>query len=254
MRPPLQPIVWTRRASRRVRNLVYPPACLLCRRSLDTDQALFCEACQDAMSPPQPPLCQRCGLGVRGAYDALATCPSCRRRPPAFDRACAPFAYASRVREAIHAFKYHGHHRIGRWLADAMAATAERSLPLERLDAVVAVPMHPLKQRLKGTNPAEELARGLAETLRLPHHPSLLRRRRWTTTQTRLKPSQRFRNVRDAFAPGRATRADGAVLLVDDVLTSGATAHACALALRAAGARAVFVLTAARAPQPPVGR
>lgn len=250
MTPTIRPIAWVRRAGRRLRSLLYPPACLLCRQPLDADRAPFCDACRADMSPPQPPLCLRCGLGVRGAYDALAICPSCRRRPPAFDRACAPFAYESRVREAIHAFKYHGHHRIGRWLAAEMAATAERSLPLNELRAVVAVPMHPLKRRLKGANPAEDLARALAETLRLPHQSALLRRRRWTPTQTRLRPSQRFRNVRDAFAPGRSHPADGAVLLVDDVLTSGATAHACALALRASGARAVFVLTAARAPQP----
>ena len=231
-------------------DALYPPACLLCHARVEGGEALWCEACRHGMPSQHPPVCGRCGAGLRGAFDARLICASCRRHPPAFEMARAPFVYESRVREAIHAFKYRGRHRIGRWLAEAMAVTARHTLPLAGLRAVVAVPMHPLKQRLKGANPAVDLAATVAHGLGLPYTPDLLRRRRWTPTQTRLNAAQRFRNVRDAFRahlPRVMDGTDGAVLLIDDVLTSGATAHACALALREAGISRVVVLTAARA-------
>lgn len=127
-----------------------------------------------------------------------------------------------------------------------MRQTAAAAFPLQTVGAVVPVPLHWLKQRCKGGNPAEVLAQAVARGLGLPYHPTALIRIRWTPTQTRLTPHQRARNVQDAFRarPGQLT---GTVLLIDDVFTTGATAQACAAALRAAGATRVFVLAAARA-------
>jgi predicted amidophosphoribosyltransferase len=110
--------------------------------------------------------------------------------------------------------------------------------------------MYWLKARLKGTNPSAVLAQTVAKSLGIPCEQGHLRRLRWTPSQTRLGLRQRFRNVQGAFQTPRERESTPAVLLVDDVLTSGATAHACALALRAAGVNQVFVLTAARAPSP----
>ena len=107
--------------------------------------------------------------------------------------------------------------------------------------------MHWIKRRVKGHDPVAWLADAIAAELRLPHHPALLRRRRWTPSQTTLSPARRLRNVRGAFRSGGAVEAGQAVLLIDDVLTSGATAGECARTLQAAGAGEVFVLTAARA-------
>ena len=131
-------------------------------------------------------------------------------------------------------------------MADAMAVTAQRAFPLEEIDAVMPVPLHWVKQRLRGFNPSEQLARQIADALGRPYRPKILRRTRWTAAQTRLPHRRRFGNVRQAFAASSSP--PGGVLLIDDVLTSGATADACATALKKAGAAKVFVLTAARTP------
>jgi len=125
---------------------------------------------------------------------------------------------------------------------------ARVSLPLEAVDAVLPVPPHWLTRRLRGFDAAALLAEAVARSLEKPYRPRLLSRTRWTATQTHLHGRERFRNVHGAFAARKRSAEGRAFLLVDDVLTSGATASACALALKAAGARHVFVLTAARTP------
>ena len=227
-------------------NLLYPPTCLLCRAPLPS--GAVCEECAAAMPERPRPVCACCGVGLPGAFDAVAVCAYCRRRPPRFERARAPWPYAGAVQDAIRRFKYQRRWRIGRWLADDMSLTARASLPLAEVSAVLPVPLHWLKRRLKGWNPAEELAAAVARSLDKPCRPSALRRTRWTATQTRLGWRARSRNVRAAFAARPRLVRDQTILLIDDVLTSGATADACALALRQAGARRVFVLTAARTP------
>ena len=241
-------------------DLIYPLACLLCQHRLSSREACpvgeapspsyeagVCEACRRAMPRLLPPVCRRCGLGLSGAYDARLVCPHCRQHPFAFDQARAPFIYVDAVREAVHAFKYRGHRRLGRWLAEMMAETARRASWMDQCDLIVPVPMHWLKTRVKGMNPAEWLAQALSRRLQRPCNRTALTRIRWTATQTRLSRPQRARNVAGAFRarPDAVTRR--AVLLVDDVFTTGATAQACALALREAGATQVSVLTAATA-------
>ena len=183
-----------------------------------------------------------------GAFDAIIECASCRRHPLAFDGARAPWRYLGPAREAVRQFKYHHRWRLGRWLAQEMARLASRTLPTEEVAAVVPIPRHWLKRRLQGCHPASELARRVADALDKPYVPEGLRRVRWTSTQTRLPWPQRFRNVHQAFRASRAISRHQTVLLVDDVFTSGATAHTAALALKAVGIRRVLVLTAARTP------
>lgn len=200
-----------------------------------------------------PPSCTRCGVGLPGAYDAQVICISCQRRPPIFERACAPFVYAQAASEALRAFKYQGRHRLGSWLAVHMARSAQRVLPLANVSAIVPVPLHWVKRRLRRLDPPFFLAQALAKALARPYVP-LLRRIRWTTTQTTLSPSARVRNVKGAFAvqmaPQEFNLFSKGVLLVDDVMTSGATANACAQTLREAGIQPVYIVTAARTPRP----
>jgi ComF family protein len=237
-------------------NLLYPPACLLCRAPLPSRDAdgrraapVFCDTCHSRMPRIDPPVCGRCGLGLRGAFDAQRVCSSCRTTPLAFDRACSPWWYDGPAQEAIRQFKYSRRWRIGQHLAQEMALLARASLPLETVDVVLPVPLHWLKRRLKGFHPPAYLAQAVAHVLHKPCLSSALRRARWTTTQTSLGWRERFRNVERAFTASTALVAQRSVLLVDDVVTSGATANACARTLKEAGARRVFLLTAARTPR-----
>ena len=227
-------------------DLIYPSVCLLCFHRLVTHAPIFCEGCVRSIPRLLPPVCQRCATPLAGAYDRSALCRDCERRPLAFDRARAPLLFRGPVREAVHAFKYRGSRRIGDWLAGEMARVAAQEGWARSSSVVAPVPMHWLKARLRGMNAAAYLARGLARRTGLPYEGRLLAKTRWTGTQTRRDPRQRFRNVQGAFRAGAV--AGRSVLLVDDVLTTGATAHACAAALRQAGAAEVFVLTAACAP------
>ena len=179
-----------------------------------------------------------------------ATCEPCHEHPRAFEQARAPFVYAGAVREAIHAFKYHGQRHVGRWLAEQMTRTVSEELPTLTIEALIPVPMHWIKQRLKGVNPAAFLACAVAKRLQIPCDLHVLRRTRWTIPQTRLTPIQRLQNVRGAFRTRLRRCSYSTVLLIDDVFTTGATIHACAEALQEAGATRVFVSTAACAPRP----
>ena len=228
-------------------NLLYPPACLLCDAPL-SDAGAVCGRCDAALPRAGAPLCRRCGAEIRGAFDAVLECAGCRRHPRAFDAARAPWRYAGPAREAVHRFKYGRRRRLGGWLAADMARTARAALPCDERSIIVPVPLHWLKLRLAGRNHAEELARALSRALGAPCVPKALARRRWTRPQTRLSGRARLRNVRHAFTASSRLVCGRTVLLVDDVLTSGATAEACACALKTAGARAVYVLTAARTP------
>ena len=228
-------------------NLLYPPACLLCERPSPAEWTV-CRRCERALPATLAPVCRRCGVELRGAFDARMDCAACREAPRAFELARAPWRYVGPAQLAIRRFKYHYHWRLGPWLADGMAQTARESLPLEEVSVVVPVPLHGLKRWLKGGNPAEDLARPIARSLGKPCLPRALVRTRWTATQTRLSWHERSRNVREAFTAFPSAVSNQTILLVDDVLTSGATASACTLALKRSGARTVYVLTAARTP------
>ena len=248
-----------------VTNLIYPPACFLCHRRAP-EHAPLCDACESALEPCRPPICDRCGIALQGAYDARMSCRRCDRagtdlageevsrragvatavQALAFHQARAPFVYSDTVREAVHAFKYGHHPRLGRWFAERMAQTVMDEFPVADIRRVLPVPSHWLKGRLTGFDHTVVLAESVARLLQLPCDRRAVSRIKWTATQTRLTIRQRAQNVREAFqATPPASGRTEAVLLVDDVLTTGATADACARALREAGFGDVFVITAA---------
>jgi ComF family protein len=146
---------------------------------------------------------------------------------------------------AVQALKYRGRRRI----ADALGALLAERYPFDSSAVLVPVPLHPKRLRARGFNQAVLLARALARRRGLVVAPRLLVRRRSTDAQTGLGAAERRANLRDAFAVRPTFRVpDRPLVLIDDVLTTGATADACARALRAAGAASVEVYTVGRAP------
>lgn len=238
--------------------VVYPTRCALCGHFLP--QFLFapiCEVCWSEL-PAQPgSVCHRCGdaLSAPPATN-LALCRTCRMAPPPFERAVASTAYDGRMRDAIHAFKF-GRLRpvarpLGRLLAAAIAQLA-RQAPAELL--VVPVPLHRSKSRSRGFNQARLLATEALAALRRSHPdwrltlaPAALLRQRATESQAGQPPRQRRINLRGAFRVSNPAAIAGKdILLIDDILTTGATARSAAKALLGAGARSVWVATLARA-------
>lgn len=173
------------------------------------------------------------------------TCASCLRRRRVFDAAFAPYRYEFPLVQLIHRFKYGGQIAIGRILGTLLARRlAERGKPC--VDAIVPVPLHAAREAKRGYNQARETAVIAAQLLRIPMEDRLVRRSRATVEQTALPAGARRRNLRGAFEV-RAASVPPSVAIVDDVLTTGATAEALALALRHAGCRYVEVWALARA-------
>lgn len=175
--------------------------------------------------------------------DEEGRCSLCRLGVNGFDAAYSYGAYEDRLRELVHLFKYRGIFTLARPLAELTMQAYPRD---ERFDAVVPMPMHWLRRWRRGFNQADLLSRAIGRRLNLPVVRAV-RRRRSTPPQAGLSNSQRRQNVSGAFQPARGKRLDGKrVLLIDDVLTTGATASSCARTLKRAGAQYVAVLALAR--------
>ncbi len=194
----------------------------------------FCTTCVGLLEPIGPPWCTRCGS------PSLLEVPTCRDCPPLeVSGARAAFRYAGPARRAVHRLKFSGWRDVASALAGAMVEAAG---PIEA-DLVTWVPLARRRLAERGYDQARALATAVGHRLDLPV-ARLLRRPVASGSQARRGAADRREAVRHAFVPVRA--APASVLLVDDVLTTGATAAACATALRAAGALDVTVLAAAR--------
>ena len=187
------------------------------------------------------------GLPYEGDITATFECANCREMDLHFRRARSAVAATGLALEIIHRYKYQQALWFEPFLADLLGQAAGTALRSESWDLIVPVPLHPLKEREREFNQAERLARCLGRVVGLPVDARLLRRVEFTRTQTLLTRTERAANVRRAFTvvPGRKLHGERVVLL-DDVLTTGATTSACARALQKAGAGEVCVWTVAR--------
>jgi ComF family protein len=238
---------------------LFPSSCALCGSFLPRLSLVpICDVCWTEFPLQAPPTCLRCGdaLSTVPATGISASCRACRLAPPPFARAVSYGVYQGRMREAIHALKYERLHPaaagLGRMLAAAIAQLSDVA-PAEML--VIPVPLHPSKYAQRGFNQSRSLTTQALRFLRKSHPQwrltlasSTLLRQRATDSQAGLTPRQRRLNVRGAFLVSHAARVKGQhVLIVDDILTTGATARAAARVLVEAGAASVWVATLARA-------
>jgi ComF family protein len=222
-------------------DVLWPALCAGCSR-VSERPAAFCVECQGLLCPMPEVRCRRCA--EPGAFPS-EVCPRCRDRPPPFERVCAPFIHEGPVAAANHRFKYEDRPE----LADPLGKLIAASVPEEVRDgitAVAAIPLHGARYRSRQYDQAQLLARRAARALKLPFEPRALRRVRNTARQVGETLAAREANVRGAFV-GHGWMKGARVLLVDDVVTTGATARAAAQALLLAGARQVDVAAAARA-------
>lgn len=238
---------WPRRFLEAAAGLLYPAHCVVCGVALGRPGACLCAGCRRARARLTGPRCEVCGQPHGGALTSSYRCMNCGDLELSFEFSTAAYRSRGVVRELIHQFKYnrrmHLRHLLGRMLAEGFRDARLGGLPP---DLIVPVPLHPSRKREREFNQAEVLASVAGRRLGVPVEDGL-RRVRYTPTQTHFHREERFRNLEDAFAvrPG-APIAGKVVALVDDVLTTGSTADACARALRGAGASAVVVITVAR--------
>ena len=231
-----------------VLGFFYPPVCQLCGcEPARPDRGWVGWRCGRGVRWIQPPYCERCGLPYPGQITQAFDCSNCREMELYFEYARAAVVSQGPVREAIHRYKYHGALWFEGFLAGLLNGVAGPELRGGEWDLIVPVPLHPLKQREREFNQAARLARRLGRATGLAVRPDILCRRRPTETQTHLSRHDRERNMHGAFAVRDGVELSGErVVLVDDVLTTGATTNACAAALRKRGAGLVCVWTVAR--------
>jgi ComF family protein len=232
-------------------DLVFPALCPVCTATLaERRRDPLCGPCWDRIARISPPCCDRCGLPSRASIPlsasvpaAATVCTACRVEPPGWDWARVGAEYEGVVRDAIHALKFRGKRALARPLAELIG---DQWPPRARdVAALVPVPLGRPRERERGFNQAALLAERLAAGLGVAVRPRWLARLRDTRPQSDLGAAERQANVRGAFE-ARAEVAGRHVVVVDDVLTTGATVAECARALRAAGAARIGVVAVAR--------
>lgn len=240
-----------RRAGLGLLDALLPPRCLACREDVAV-QGTLCAACFGTLTPIGAPHCARCGVPF--AHDGQAPqglCPRCAERAPAFRAARAALRYDAGAKRLILPFKHGDRTDLALPLARQMARAG--AALLARADVIAPVPAHWRRLLGRRYDQAALLAGALGRLSGRDVVPDLLRRVRRTPPLGDKRALERAAAVEGAFAlsrRGQARVAGRQVLLVDDVLTSGATAEACARVLLEAGAAAVDVLAAARVPDP----
>jgi len=225
--------------------LIFPTDCPACARPLaEPTRGPLCAPCWEALPRHRGHLCA-CGLPLP---PPLPVCGRCRRGLSAFATGASLGPYEGSLRVLLHELKYAGQRRVASRLADALLEEPTAGLVLAGADALVPVPLHPRRKRERGFNQAELIAAALSRRTGLALLGAALVRRKDTSTQTGLSAAARRANVRGAFAVRRRAQVAGRrLVLVDDVLTTGATVEACARVLREAGAVEVRLLALARA-------
>lgn len=232
-------------AGRAVVDGVLPPRCLACGAIVDDPDAL-CAGCWSTMTFFAAPWCARCGLPFAHPMGEGALCGSCARDKPSWDRARAVMRYDKHSRHLVLSLKHgdrtHLARALGSWMRRAGGDV------LDGADLILPVPLHWTRLFARRYNQAGLLAHAIHAAGGPPVAPDWLVRRRRTPSQGRLGPLARARNVRGAFALRRGRSVKGRrLVIVDDVLTTGATVEECARVLRREGAAFVGVLTLARA-------
>ena len=233
-----------RRLVEPVLTVVFPSACAACGRLLaQPTQGPLCGPCWGALPRHRTPSCG-CGLPLAPGRPA---CARCRRNRQPFAAGASLGPYEGPLRVAIHELKYRGRRRVAARLAEAMLEDDPTRALVAGSDVLVPVPLHPRRLRERGFNQSALLAREVGRRTGRPCGDGVLVRRKDTSPQAGLSAAARRRNVDAAFAVRRRGLVAGhVVVLVDDVFTTGATAYACARALRDAGADEVRLLSVAR--------
>ena len=209
------------------------------------EEGFLCEDCQRGVEPVLPPFCSHCGRPSESQGGPLQwICMDCSRRPYAFQSARAAVHASSLMLGLIHQFKYQGALWMTPFLKQLMECRWEHDHEVMACEGILPVPLHPLRKRERGYNQAAILARMVSDGHRYQWLDGVLKRIAPNPSQTMLSRSMRFKNMARAFEVQQPERILGKkLLLIDDVLTSGATADACAQACLQAGATSVIVRT-----------
>ena len=247
---------WLAEASDTVASIFFPAAAGLRQLLVRASRVPFCEDCLDSFEGPPEKKCGICGQGL--AWMTVEegeplVCRACEQKTYAFERARSYGVYEGSLVRAILLPKWERMEPLGDWFAGRLAEMVRQESGQLATDVVVPVPLHRDRERQRGYNQASLISKSLARKLGLPHKAVLLMRTRPRPDKQVLTLQVRWESVRGAFATRPGSQVDNKrVLLVDDVMTTGATLDGCAKALLESGAKSVLALTLARAARNPL--
>ncbi len=223
-----------------VLEFIYPPVCAACERRLEEGTTIVCSRCwasfREVHRNDEVWLELKSRFLAENAVQDILSCFVFEKEGP--------------LQLAIHVLKYQGMKSLGVRLGKEIGKRIQSNDSFSSADYLVPVPLHRSKQHERGYNQSEHICKGIAETTRLRVHPSLLQRKRYTQSQTKLSVEERQQNVDDAFEVRRGFESEvegKTLILVDDVITTGATIEACARVLAAHGAKRVLAASVALA-------
>lgn len=201
--------------------------------------------CLQYLSPVRQPLCKKCGKEVFG--EAIEYCLDCSRHPRTFDSGMAVLNYNEAAKHSMSAIKYKNRREYLDFYAELLDFRLAKKVHYLKPEVLIPVPVHPSRLRRRGFNQAFELARRLVKRWDIPVETRMLIRTRKTMPQRNLNPSERLKNLQEAFAvnPKWLERhpVPETVLLVDDIYTTGSTIEACARVLKQAGVKRIYFVT-----------
>ena len=223
-------------------GLFFPKLCLNCNEPLLEKEKFICSNCSRSLIFLEE-ICPICG-----APKTEGKCRVCETNEFLFDKARSAFMFNKAVQNMIHEFKYNEITRIAKFFGRLSQEYIKKFQPFDHIDYIVPVPLHKVKKRDRGFNQSEYITREISKNMNWKHLPNLIKRKRFTETQTKLNKDQRRKNVSLAFKINPKYNIKGKnILLVDDVFTTGSTANSIATALKKKQVNKVYVFTIARA-------
>jgi ComF family protein len=231
-------------------NLLFPPACTFCGVELASPafgEPMLCARCHSRIMPPNRSACRRCASALPPFWPDDTGCPRCQTRRYHFSQSVALGSYRGEMQQVVLRMKRPAFEPLTRTMGLYLAERIGDRYGGLGVDLIVPIPMHWWRRLRRGTYPSQLLAMTAGRIVSLPVHTQLLRCRRKAKKQGTLRPTERFKNVRGTFCVSSGYDiTDANVLIVDDIMTTGATASEAARVLRRAGARAVYVAVVAR--------
>ncbi len=229
-------------------HVLFPRTCVCCGRDLSwKSETYLCPSCAKTLTRPGPLICRRCGVNLRSGGAHCYACRGSKAKQYKCKIIRSAWVFNASSRALVHGLKYKSQEYLADEMGRQMAINFSRYPELAESELVVPVPLFASRQRKRGYNQSELLARSFSVHTGLALSVRVLARTRNTQSQTKLGRAARLTNMTGAFTCPRPAEVKGkVVLLIDDVATTGATLEGCAQALRAAGARRVLAYTYAR--------
>ena len=223
-------------------GLFFPKICLNCEKRLEKNDQFLCSNCLESLNFLED-ICPVCGAPKTGGK-----CWVCKTNNFHFEKARSLFMFNKIVQKLIHEFKYNEMTRIAKFFGEYSQEYLNKYQPFDHIDYIAPVPLHTVRKRDRGFNQAEFLTKEISKNMGWQHVPTLIKRKRFTETQTKLKKAKRKDNVSNAFSVNPKINIKGRnILLIDDVFTTGATTNSIAEVLKEKQANKVFVFTIGRA-------